>query len=132
MQLLIGHGHARVEASSNHHLSGDFRLGASEEHLLVALGFRNPCELDAECKFARNFWFDQVDVDTRHGSPGDYEHVDHGYGIPHRLSDHDRGVRRRGTVRGVLVRGVISSRLGLHRHFAAGFAEDFANSWDDH
>jgi hypothetical protein len=56
VQLILGDGHARVEASSNHYLDGDFRLGASEERHLRALGFNPPEELDDE-GWPRNWWF---------------------------------------------------------------------------
>jgi T3SS (YopN, CesT) and YbjN peptide-binding chaperone 3 len=41
VQLVVGHGTARVEASSNAHLRGD-RLSAHDERRLASLGYRRP------------------------------------------------------------------------------------------
>jgi hypothetical protein len=41
VQVVVGHGEARVEASSNAHLRGD-RLFAHDERRLASLGYRRP------------------------------------------------------------------------------------------
>lgn len=42
VQLLVGHGQAHAEASSNAYLPDDSRLCAEEENLLVRIGWRPP------------------------------------------------------------------------------------------
>lgn len=61
VQMLLGHGHAHVEASGNRYLTGDHRLDATEERLLQSLGFRPAGELPPESTGPYNWWFD-VDV----------------------------------------------------------------------
>lgn len=63
VQLIIGHGHARVEASSNTYLEGDFRLGPTEEAQLRLLGFKSPDELDDDHPGPYNWWFNEDSVD---------------------------------------------------------------------
>ena len=63
VQLMIGHGHAHVEASSNTYLTGDFRLGPSEEALLRSFGFRHPDALDPRSSVPRNWWFEEDHAD---------------------------------------------------------------------
>jgi hypothetical protein len=63
VQLIIGHGHAHVQASSNTYLEGDFRLGPTEEAQLRLLGFNSPDELDDDHLGPHNWWFDQASVD---------------------------------------------------------------------
>jgi hypothetical protein len=65
VQLMLGDGHARVEASSNHYLDGDFRLGATEERHLRALGFASPDELGDTWR-PRNWWFEPEHTDPVH------------------------------------------------------------------
>ena len=63
VQLMVGHGHACVEASSNTYLTGDFRLGPSEEAVLRSFGFRHPDALDPRDSVPRNWWFDENHAD---------------------------------------------------------------------
>lgn len=63
VQLMIGHGHAHVEASGNTYLWGDFRLGPSEERLLDTLGFQHPDRLDPRHSLPQNWWFDDERAD---------------------------------------------------------------------
>ena len=63
VQLMVGHGHAHVEASSNTYLEGDFQLSPTEERLLEQLGFQHPDRLDPESTFPENWWFDVDDAD---------------------------------------------------------------------
>lgn len=42
VQLLVGHGQAHAEASSNVYLPDDYQLCAEEENLLVRIGWRPP------------------------------------------------------------------------------------------
>ena len=58
VQLMLGHGHAHLEASSNEYLLGDFRLGASDEAALASLGFRHPEELGDHSGLPENWWID--------------------------------------------------------------------------
>jgi hypothetical protein len=57
VQLMLGHGHAHVEASGNAYLVGDFRLGESEEQMLAHLGFQHPHTLD-DRGLPENWWSD--------------------------------------------------------------------------
>ena len=63
VQLALGHGNVRVEATSNIYLKGDFRLSAAEEERLGALGFRSPWD-DVELEDAEpeNWWFEELSV----------------------------------------------------------------------
>ena len=65
VQLMLGHGHACVEASSNEYLHGDFRLGQSEERVLERLGFRSPA-LGPAAQDAGNWRIDQPNADPVH------------------------------------------------------------------
>ena len=65
VQLMIGHGHAHVEAASNTYLLGDFRLGPSDERMLESLGFQHPDRLDPEHSLPHNWWFDEDHADPR-------------------------------------------------------------------
>lgn len=64
VQLMVGHGHAHVEASSNHYLIGDFRLDEREEHLLEAIGFESPATVDTHSGMPLNWWRDEEHVDA--------------------------------------------------------------------
>jgi hypothetical protein len=57
VQLMIGHRHVHVEASSNRYMVGDFRLSPREETLLQTLGFRPPSE--AFDGFPENSWLER-------------------------------------------------------------------------
>jgi hypothetical protein len=63
VQVMIGHGHAHVEASSNTYLAGDFRLGPSEEQLLRSFGFEHPDAADPRSTLPQNWWFDEEHAD---------------------------------------------------------------------
>lgn len=63
LQLMLGHGHARLEASGNGYLTGDFRLGESEERVLAGLGFRRPSTADSEDDLPENWSIDQPAAD---------------------------------------------------------------------
>ena len=58
VQLMLGHGHAHLEASSNAYLEGDFRLGESEEQMLTTLGFEHPDTLGDDRGLPENWWSD--------------------------------------------------------------------------
>lgn len=68
VQLMVGHGHAHVEVSSNHYLMGDFRLDESEERLLEAIGFEPPAAVDdgvdGEPAMPLNWWHDEEHLDA--------------------------------------------------------------------
>lgn len=55
VQMMVGHGHAHIEVSSNHYLIGDFRLDAREESALAALGFAKP-DPAGESEWPLNWW----------------------------------------------------------------------------
>lgn len=56
VELLIGHGKAYVEASSNGYLLGEHRLSAADEELLVAIGWIAPkTDVDDPERFAANW-----------------------------------------------------------------------------
>lgn len=59
VQLMAGHRHMRLEASSNHYLQGDFRLSPREESHLERLGFRRPDHPDAVDRFPANWWIER-------------------------------------------------------------------------
>lgn len=61
VQAMIGDGHAHLEASSNHYLIGDFRLGEREVEHLHALGFCSPD--DTKPGWPPNWWMDCPDAD---------------------------------------------------------------------
>ena len=63
VQLMVGHGHAHVEASSNTYLMGDFQLSPTEERVLEQLGFQHPDQLDPASTLPENWWFDADDAD---------------------------------------------------------------------
>lgn len=65
VQLMVGHGHAHVEASSNTYLAGDFRLDSTEERALAALGFEPPAG-DPDKTSPDNWWFDADRADPEH------------------------------------------------------------------
>ncbi len=57
VQLAIGHGNVRVEATSNTYLTGEFRLSPAEEDCLRAVGFRSPwAEVEHEYDRLQNWW----------------------------------------------------------------------------
>lgn len=62
-QLLVGHGRAHVEAASNQYLTGDFRLGPSEEAVLTSLGYRPAEDLDSVRGLPSNWWLDVAPAD---------------------------------------------------------------------
>lgn len=57
VQWMIGHRWAYVEVSSNHYLTGDHRLGSSEERHLRSLGFR--------CAHDEANWSLEIELDGR-------------------------------------------------------------------
>ncbi|MFP5488001.1 MAG: TY-Chap domain-containing protein [Acidimicrobiia bacterium] len=64
VQLIIGHGHAHVEVSSNHYLMGEFRLDEREERLLEAIGFAPPAAVDGEATMPLNWWRNEEHFDA--------------------------------------------------------------------
>lgn len=62
VQLMVGHGHAHLEVSSNHYLMGDFRLDEREERTIAALGFEPPDTVD-ESLMPLNWWRDDEHAD---------------------------------------------------------------------
>lgn len=58
VQLMLGHGHAHLEASSNTYLEGDFRLGETEKQTLATLGFEHPGTLGDDRELPENWWSD--------------------------------------------------------------------------
>jgi hypothetical protein len=60
VQLAIGHGNVRLEASSNTYLTGDFRLSPADEERLLRVGFRSPWD-EVEHEYARpkNWWLEE-------------------------------------------------------------------------
>ena len=63
LQLMIGHGHAHVEASGNHYLLGDFRLDECEERRLGVLGYEAPGTRESERRLPLNWWCDHERAD---------------------------------------------------------------------
>jgi hypothetical protein len=63
VQLILGHGGARVEVSSNFYLSGVYRLDRADEALLVRLGFRPRQELDPDEDRPKNWWLERHSAD---------------------------------------------------------------------
>jgi hypothetical protein len=59
VQLIVGHGGARVEVSSNFYLRGIYRLDRSDEALLARLGFRPRQELDPDEDRPKNWWLER-------------------------------------------------------------------------
>jgi hypothetical protein len=66
VQFMLGHGRVHAEVSSNHYLVGDFRLSATEERRLRALGFDIDPDDDHDDRFPHNW---QRHSDLR--GPGD-------------------------------------------------------------
>ena len=66
VQVMLGHGHAHLEASSNAYLAGDFRLGESEEQVLTTLGFEHPSTLGDDRGLPENWWSDHDVADPVH------------------------------------------------------------------
>lgn len=62
VQMMVGHGHAHTEVSSNVYLMGDFRLDHREEQALELLGFEPP-DLDADGSRPFNWWRDDEAAD---------------------------------------------------------------------
>jgi hypothetical protein len=59
VQLIMGHGAARVEVASNFYLRGIYRLDRSDEALLTCLGFRPRQELDPGEDRPKNWWLER-------------------------------------------------------------------------
>ena len=108
LQLMLGHGHARIEASGNGYLTGDFRLGESEERVLAGLGFRRPSTADPDDDFPENWWIDQPTADPAHLARTRHGDGEFGDGVRRSLAHHDRRVRCRCAVRSVLLGGHVT------------------------
>ncbi len=65
VQLIVGHGNAHLEASSNHYLRGRARLTQSHARTLRRLGFRPFRELPRSIDLPHNWWQDLPSVDSR-------------------------------------------------------------------
>jgi hypothetical protein len=57
VQVLIGHGIAHAEASSNVYLEGESRLSLDQEHLLAELGWQRPQRDDDDPEEMPANWF---------------------------------------------------------------------------
>jgi T3SS (YopN, CesT) and YbjN peptide-binding chaperone 3 len=66
VQMMLGHGHAHLEASSNAYLVGDFRLAESDEAALADLGFLHPDDLADDSGLPENWWIDHDVADPTH------------------------------------------------------------------
>lgn len=63
VQLMVGHGRAHIEVSSNEYLLGDFRLDPGEEAFIETLGFERPDPV-SNAGWPLNWWRNERPADS--------------------------------------------------------------------